>query len=113
MHDFTDKIATFFLGLGIFYVGLLCRLGYYHGGKKIFRTISIDGIFFPKVPEQLRNEADKKSFWICVVLSILTIINGLLLSWVENISMVFLVLAFPGTFVFRVVFFIKKSESID
>jgi hypothetical protein len=96
---------------------LMFRYGYFRGkqNNKYRKTINLDEILFPGLDENLAHRVDLICFWVVLCMTMLTAINGgmsALFTSVPNVSMIFLVIAFPGVMIFRFFYICVKRKKI-
>ena len=88
-------------------------------GKLIKSGINLDNIFFPNVDDKrLLRLGDQLAFLICASMALLTLLNGLLLYFfqdIPNISAIFIFIAVILTWPIKIIFIysIKRREYND
>ena len=106
-----ENLFNFGFAFGLVIVGLMFLEGYFH---KV--TFDLDK-FIPNISSELILNSDKIAFWTCLLMAIFTAINGLLAYYfasIPNISMIFLVIGFIGSWGVKYIFIYKyKKKSID
>lgn len=108
-----DSILNIGLALGILFIAQMYKNGSFRGkqNNRLAKIINFDDFIFPYIDKRLVDKADQWSSIICIVMAILTAVNGVLIlvsPKVPNESMIFLVVAIPGAMIFRTIFIFMK-----
>lgn len=92
------------LGFFTFGLALMYRFGFF----RIFLTKDPDKFFFLEVDLKHYRRVDNICFWIVSFMALLVLLNSILAFYlhVPIISMIFLVIAFPGTIIYRFLYII-------
>jgi len=90
-------------------IGLMFIEGTWRKEGRIIKSgINVDSIFFPNVDDKrLLKLGDQLSFLICAFMALLTLINGLLLYFfqnVPNVSAIFIFIAIILTWPIKIIF---------
>ncbi len=113
-----EIIINFALGFGLLILGLMFLYGLFHNSyKRNFSfTIDPDHLFF-KDKNELIKESDKLAFWVCSLMSLMTVGNGVLIVYVKNfpnISMIFVFIGFAGSWLIKYSFlFYYKNLPVE
>lgn len=112
-------ILNIILAFVLFLVGLLFLEGLWQGKGKIIKfSFDFDGLVFPNLKDRrILRIADQIAFWICALMAILTLLNGLLIwisNQVSNFSVIFIVVVIFLSWPARIIFIlINRNHTYD
>ncbi|MDD5491993.1 MAG: hypothetical protein PHV60_04860 [bacterium] len=112
-----ENLFNIAIGVAIFIYALMYRYGYFRGkqNSRFRKIINMDEFLFPNLNEEIAHRADILSFWVCSFMAVLIVLNGIesaLTSIIPNISMIFIVISFPGVLILRIIYIlVKKNKS--
>lgn len=99
---------------GFSFILFLLSIIYLSGVWRNYPMYNFDQVVFPRHNTNLLKSGDKLAFWICIIMSSLTLINGLLIMYfptVHNISAIFIFIGLFLTWPIRIIYiFIKGKE---
>ena len=104
---------VFLLNLGFTFIlvllGLMFLEGIWHKKGKLLKSfLDIDNLFFPRLRDRrVLKSGDRLAFLICILMAVLTFLNGVFSSafaWMPNVSAVFLFIAIVLTWPIRIIF---------
>jgi len=110
---------SFFLNLIIafiiFLIGLIFLQGIWQKKGKIIKTfLNIDYLFFPDLKDRrILQTANQLAFMVCLLMALLTLLNGLLFLFsqsIPNVSAIFLFIAVILSWPIRIVFILIYKE---
>lgn len=105
-----ENLFNIGLAFGLFLLGLMFLKGYFHEERNTrFRRITdLDKIVFPGISNKaVVWAADKMAFWICVLMALLTMANGILaykFDNIPNISALFIAIGVFGSWISRFIY---------
>lgn len=115
-----DVEINFALGIGLLILSFMFLKGFfqadYHKDSKFTKIIDIDVLIFPDKKELIL-EANKLAFWICILMSLFTFLNGILIIFfrdIINISAIFMFIGFVGSWLGKYSFLLfYKNKSLN
>jgi len=107
------QIVSFALGIVLMAYAFMFKEGVFRGqmNSRFKRIINWENLVAGPLPELFLQMLDVTSFWVISLMALFCVLNGIL-SYLFNvpiISMLFVVVAFPGVMLFRL-FLIFKAK---
>lgn len=111
-----SPILNIMFSFGLLLIGLMFIEGIWgKKGKVIKSGFNIDNLFFPNLKDKrLLKAGDQLAFLVCLLMSLLTLINGLLFlisDKIPNISAIFIFVAVILSWPIRILFIYSKRNS--
>ena len=115
-------LINIILSFILFLIALMFIEGIWHKkGKLVKAGLDIDNLFFPKLKDKrILKAGDQLAFLICILMSLCTLINGLLsliFPSIENISGIFVFVTIILVWPIRILFIFlnrnKKDEEVS
>lgn len=109
-------IINIIIAFFIFGIGLMFLEGIWRGKGTVIKGIgNIDNFFFPKIKDKRTlKSGDQLAFLVCLIMSLLTLINGLLSlisDKIPNVSAIFIFVAVILSWPIRILFVYSKRNS--
>jgi len=111
-----SPILNIVFSFALLLIGLMFLEGIWKGKGTVIKSIgNIDNFFFPKIKDKrILKSGDQLAFLVCLIMSLLTLINGLLFlisDKIPNVSAIFIFVAVILSWPIRILFIYSKRNS--